>query len=1239
MPKFFSRFGYFVLFKLSFMAKPINPFDLFTGGKQPELAIAYNLAHDNISAYINTLLPGNKTGYKPLEHINDLPDEVFVYLRHYMWKGNYDNKNTSGYELDPKEKAIITKLLYKLNELRNFYSHIWHDNYMMAFDNVLYSFIQDKHDIACGKCLEGKTTDTSLYFKQLADFPLFKDRKYITQDGRIFLLSLFLNKGEMQNLLQSLKGYKRTNMPAYQFKHKVYTYYCHREGSSWDNTGIDNKELVRRTDAEQQRILNGRQAYRIFSYIKDIPAFTREAALPLILKSGVWVQDMPALLLFIKEQNILPGFNFYKKFEVVEDGETLDKKQLNEENKLLEKKDREGYRYFMYPHDNSYEFEISYASLKHIVTDIFLDANTGDVNNKSREHFYGILKDCIETRMYVYDNLKTGGDKPLHAENFKLAKRYSSIYIDYTAHEGAMQERYYTGDEWRHIPISPTPKIETLLIEWHGEFMRGTNEKPAKGEVGKRKKLLNLIRPLHQPFDTSMYEGLLRNGKKKLLPDTNPAPLLFHLNYYYREQDTKKRSEDRFLAWAIHYLIDMGLVPDWQFEQEQLKYEQKSGDPDSPYKFKKVTTWAKNVADNFRLYITENHVNVGIEQDGVVYRLRIGEKILKYLLYWHFREPNKDGRSINNFLIEVCKDLVQIYTNTGGKISVSTLKLLEGFAIPELLYKTKVAEETEKGKKALLYKEEVLKFFTQKMDWVDAQLATLPKLTRNGKNEALLNAYRLFDFNETEGQKFLRKNEYEQMSVCHYMLNQEKHKVRGLIERTFKLKRRLPAEVLDIIYAVIETKGENLDSLLVKVLQNRKRFLKQKIDLLNTPGIKNKLIKNEIAGFFDIYLNDANLSTEELAIRNNVRNKTIETLPFSVHPVLTLKYFYPQQFAAQGFRKEGGKHTNVFKLLRQDTRLAKLLPEENFREKETLKIFDNYTQIFGKDKLLKSHVKKWIGATDDIKVKDILLLLIGEDYLRKYDEKTAEEFSKIRILNKKQLDDLFASEITMALDMKDTQVLRSELDEEHKKIIPNIIYISLRMHQLDDYFYRSQKQKLIKLAMFYINWRYEELEMYKGHETITEKINLWPDGTRQKPLTMGQLVEARRVNAGHAAELVAYIFDYERCIINDYTKQVQNKQPQQVLLEYSKAHLNGLYVDFDTVLQWDIENTADIKELVQTLRTKCLHSLIPINGSHRQKTLPYTPIAEALHIHKRLGNDRTASNIYEQDEENEAAES
>ncbi|HVX48962.1 MAG TPA: hypothetical protein VHB48_02355, partial [Chitinophagaceae bacterium] len=746
-------------------AKPeskIDEFSLFTGGKLPELAIAFNLAYDNTEKYIETL----QNIKDPLKHIDELNDKVFAYLRHYMWKGNEDNKNTSGYELDKGDKTIIKMLLRKLVELRNFHSHVWHTNDMMQFDKPLVHFIEDKHDAACAKLLEEKKdADATLYYKQLDKFPLFIKGQYISQDGRFFLLSFFLNRGEMQGILQQRKGSKRNDTPEYRFKHKVFTYYCHREGASWDNTGINNDDLQQKDDAEQQRVLSGRNAFAIFNYLKDVPAAMREEAVPLILSSGKWVEDMYGLLLFINEKNILPGFVFEKKIEKASEKEAGNEKDLNEAAKALENKEREGYRHFMLPGNNAYEFEISYPVLRHIVTDIFLDDNdTSPDSNKSREHFKGVLKDCIDTRRYIYDKLKSQGNLPLCHETYRLEKKYSSIYINYSEHEGSMQEIYYTGDEWRNIPISATPKTEKLLIEWHNAFIKGTKEKPEKNEVIKRKKLLNKIRPLGTLFDKSIYEGELKNGRKKIIPGTDPDPLLFHLAYYYREQDTKKRRAYRFVEWGVQHLMHAGLVPGWYFETEQLEYGQKPDEPASPYKLKSATVWQKNIPQNFRLRITENQLNAGIERNGKIYRLRIGEKLLKYLLYWHFREKNKGNKSINGFLEAVTGELALIY-NSKNKIDVGSLQLLEAFALPPLLFKTKIEEPDEKGKKATGYREQALAFFTKKQQWLEGLLRNMKKLTRSQKNEALLQAYRLFDFKETQGSKFLRKNEYGQMSV------------------------------------------------------------------------------------------------------------------------------------------------------------------------------------------------------------------------------------------------------------------------------------------------------------------------------------------------------------------------------------------------------------------------------------------------------------------------------------------
>lgn len=249
-----------------------EPFDLYTGGKQPELAIAFNLACDNLEKYINILMKWS-AGTEALTLTHQLDERAFVYLREYLWRGNSENKNSSGYALDLVDKSIILQLLKKLPELRNFHSHYWHDNSPVRFDTELRRFVQDKHDRACGQLLEVKSINADLYFKVQERYPLFKNVQFITQEGRVFFLSFFLNKGQMQHLLQRRKGSKRHDLPEYKFKHKVFTYYCHREGAVWHNMGIDNGDLPTMEETERKRIYDGRQANRILSYLPVLQVY------------------------------------------------------------------------------------------------------------------------------------------------------------------------------------------------------------------------------------------------------------------------------------------------------------------------------------------------------------------------------------------------------------------------------------------------------------------------------------------------------------------------------------------------------------------------------------------------------------------------------------------------------------------------------------------------------------------------------------------------------------------------------------------------------------------------------------------------------------------------------------------------------------------------------------------------------------------------------------------------------
>ena len=182
---------------------------------------------------------------------------------------------------------------------------------------------------------------------------------------------------------------------------------------------------------------------------------------------------------------------------------------------------------------------------------------------------------------------------------------------------------------------------------------------------------------------------------------------------------------------------------------------------------------------------------------------------------------------------------------------------------------------------------------------------------------------------------------------------------------------------------------------------------------------------------------------------------------------------------------------------------------------------------------------------------------------------------------------------------------------------------------MDDYFFRNQKDRFFQLALSYLQNREEELDLYKADEVVLIKIKDQPDGTNQKPLTMGNLIEARRENASQAKELTQYIMDYERLRIADFCATENKNERQAKLMAYGMKHNGVAYIAFKQVIKWDAKNSKEIKDVIKALRIKCLHNGIPLEGSFRKQAIPDSAIGKALNIIVRLGKDKTKPNEYD----------
>lgn len=1226
-----------------------DPFTLCTSGKSGSVAIAYNLACDNAIKFIQSMEPG-VVELNP-DYLENLSDRTIAHLRAWLWKGNVMNRNKAGYSVVEDDRRLVIELLCKLNQLRNFQSHFWHSNTPIRFNTNLKMNIERLHDEAVA-ILSASTPKHSVLYEELRkEFPLFDSRgqdHFITRSGRIFFLSFFLNSGEMHGLLQSTRSFKRTNEPEYKFTHEVFTYYCHREGASWQNMGMANEELPEIDMAEQQRILKGRQAYKILNYLSDTPDWLHSEDWPILYKvneeTGI-VDSRETLLEFIESAGLFPELELTP---VITDHvmEEADPVKRNEAAKHKEQQQREGW-IEVKPKDQPWRFELSYSTLRHIVVEmmagqpvqyrktIVITGEEGQLiqeieegEKTVKEHFYGVLEDCIRTRQYFYEALKKAGNDPLNEAQFRLKKLFNSIYINYSQYSDSINEVNYTADQFRHLPILAGKLAEKRLINWHEAFTRG-----AKSEPRARRSLLNCIRPETAAFDKTDYQQKLKNGRFPVLPkNTDPEPLVFHLNYYYKELKRKPRQGDMFMKLAAQWLYDSGLLPGCFWEWPVSTYDEKPAGVSGERKLRQEIHFLQSIPDGGKIRLAGNCLTLGYpKHEGAVksrdfYKIQLNEKAMRYLLISYFQPGAKtDELTIANWLQLVKNDCEKLFKNTSEE-----LQLLDDISIPAFL------KASGKTAKAGSLKDKLLAFISQKLDWINEQFLNFGTMSRNDKNQALKEAYLLFDFRETIGGKFLRKNEFQQMSRCHFLMNMDRERALDLIDNEYRLKQRLP----EAIYTLIR-KAISLDDLLELILTDRENYLKNLKANISGEGFPSRELR-KLADQFSIKLPDNLLPAHALTGRQEERTKTKEQIPFVVHPAMVLKYFFLADYAENKFSPNSGNatHRNIFNEYRKkqpknpllDTYYQSALPEKLMPETAL-----NSHPDAG---FLEKQKKRLTGQVNLGYLDDLILWKIAEDYLNGYDVSLAQNLKNSLMPSSpgKPVDKLDVSQLFEKPVVKN-------LANKAKQQRP--IYLELRMHQVDDYFFRINQQQLYDLASHFVNRREEELELYRDSEMIQKQVAGWPDGSQDQPLQWGDLIQERRIIAGLANELVDALFDFEKYWLNEHCSKktgkteiaaISNEEKQRVLQELANMEMEDgrrHFLDFNAIcsLIKDIEPEGIIREF-KNLRNNALHCLIPGEGSFRKITLPGTEMARLLHIYKPLGKDRRAVNIYLQDGKN-----
>jgi hypothetical protein len=198
--------------------------------QQAVLALAYNQAGRRIEDLCNS---------KKFNHIkgalgrlargqNSLPEPV-------QWRDNLWQlitakiKDTHAFfYTDPLRSEIISSVVRKIGELRNYYSHYHHHDTPLNFAEfkVASDFIKELYDHACRG-------------SRLVEPPaLFDENKLLSTEGAVFLVNLFLTRKQAFRLLGEVEGFRDTKR---RRKPAAFVFFTVRERHARPETGDINR--------------------------------------------------------------------------------------------------------------------------------------------------------------------------------------------------------------------------------------------------------------------------------------------------------------------------------------------------------------------------------------------------------------------------------------------------------------------------------------------------------------------------------------------------------------------------------------------------------------------------------------------------------------------------------------------------------------------------------------------------------------------------------------------------------------------------------------------------------------------------------------------------------------------------------------------------------------------------------------------------------------------------------------
>jgi len=733
--------------------------------------------------------------------------------------------------------------------------------------------------------------------------------------------------------------------------------------------------------------------------------------------------------------------------------------------------------------------------------------------------------------------------------------------------------------------------------------------------------LANYIRP----NDKNWVSIIDKKGNEKL--EIEPEPIQVYQQDYVLRTNQKFRKGNRFVFYTAKYLMDFA-GDNWYWGMErfmQIKEEDKNG-------LVKIKDYFKASAippnEDYRLTLENGHIYVAVLKDENVvknhnkfYQFALGPNAMRYLAAYIQKNETKYATVLQQFFHSLVDDLKKLESK-GYFDDKEEYALLEKPFVSN--YLQPAFNDQDKLKKLL-----VNRFAFIKNEWKNA-LANRQYISRAVKNKMVMGAYRLFEWSSEKRPdgKFLRANEYNQMSICHYSLHLKAKKPGQqitfdyLFEKLFKLGTRQPPIPNEI--RTLLNDAQSLDNLMELVFNNRELFFD---NLLTLPS---QLLKKDLPALcrkFGISIPPDFLKPEDQEILKGKHQKTLQVQPFSIHPMLVVKGLFPDEYTAGRklsivVNKDGNKvqqrpALNLFSDLRKNKQLGNVLRKEFYKAEMVEYLYPAINQQ------KQVHILK--GLINTTHTEDILLWWMAQRYLKNND------FTKI-------MSEMVEKEKTVQLEkMNALSIPLPLINGGPDDPVSEPLYTEVLMHQLDNMMFMTEKSRLRKAAVHFKKRCNDEHDLWED-DLNTLSINQFegkalPDGTKGNPIPFQLLRNEIDLVRRTGQKLGDYMLTFEKNVLqkaldvnfegdknkfHTWLKEKFENRPKKQ--EDDKYHCSFLSI-LELAAQTD-------SEIINDYRNVIFHNDIPIstNGSFSwltrkgETTREILQITEDLHAKK----DRSA---------------